>query len=753
MSAFVNPFIPAKESYKRDINPIPHYIDQAAHYLSTMKGLPYEVCKAKVIAGLKSGKIKTKIPTIEYLQRMDNGDREPLQASLLEYIKDVAKNEEILAPTMTTYVPATKEVSLLAQFIEKNVKKRSVAKKAMFAAQAEEEKYSVMIRDWLVSNPDHTDAASAIGGFKKNEVAAATKAFFEEIKQRNFKLSNNACSGAHASPSNILYNQTAHSTLTSNCRLTSGYGNANNEKLLAGNRHYRNVDIVLNNIVSITRHTDYKQLVEVMTKYNLHYPTVEETIDVVRYSLDLYSPNSLTEDKYISLIKRLSKEQRAAFVYTGDIYHVMKFNETFMRGFIDNLSTKILVSNKADYAFAKPAIDMVHSFPEDVLNHAHLVCAQEMKAKGKDYKAMAGTLELDTLVMTAAQITGTLTAYSDFIKMTMVTDNVPASISYFPDSIRRAALTSDTDSTIFTVQDWVIWNNHGSIAFDSKAVSVASAMIFISSQAIVHVLARMSKNAGVETARLHQIGMKNEFFFPVFVPTSVSKHYSASMSCQEGNVFDKIKYEIKGVHMKSSNIPKPVMAEQTAMIKEVLDIVQAGKKISAIVMLKKVADLERKIIEGLTKGDPTYFKIAEIKTPESYNADSVERTPYLHYLFWTQCMAEKYGEYGAPPYAVIKVSTTLTNPTATALWLNGLEDKTVASKIKEFLLKYSRDKITTLQIPMDAALIHGMPKEFLSIINTRKIVADLCKTSYMVLETLGIPLLNDNRTVLASDYY
>ena len=87
------------------------------------------------------------------------------------------------------------------------------------------------------------------------------------------------------------------------------------------------------------------------------------------------------------------------------------------------------------------------------------------------------------------------------------------------------------------------------------------------------------------------------------------------------------------------------------------------------------------------------------------------------------------------------------------MWLNGLEDKTVASKIKEFLLKYNRDKITTLQIPMDAALIHGMPKEFLGIINTRKIVADLCKTSYMVLETLGIPLLNDNRTVLASDYY
>ena len=753
MNAFVNPFIPEKESYKRDINPIPHYIDQAAHYLSTMTGQSYEFCKHKVIAGIKSGKIKSKIPKIEYLQRMNNGDREPAETTLLHYIKDVAAQGEILAPTMTTYVPAEKEVSLLAMFIEKNVKKRSTAKKAMFAAQAEEEKYIVMTRDWLASNPDHTEAAETIGGFKRNQIAAATKAFFEEIKQRNFKLSNNACSGAHASPSNILYNQTAHSTLTSNCRLTSGYGNANNEKLLAGNRHYRNVDIVLNNIVSITRHTDYELLTKVMERHKLHYPTVEETIEVVRYSLDLYSPNSLTEHKYINLINKLTKEQRAAFVYTGDIYHVMKFNDVFMRGFIDNMSTKLEVKDKSDYIFNKPAIEMVHGFPEDVLNHAHLICAKEMKAKGKDYKAMAGSLELDTLVMTAAQITGTLTTYSDFIKFTMVSDNVPASVSYFPDSIRRAALTSDTDSTIFTVQDWVIWNNKGTIAFDEKAVSVASAMIFISSQAIVHVLARMSKNAGVETKRLHQIGMKNEFFFPVFIPTSVSKHYSASMSCQEGNVFDKIKYEIKGVHMKNSNIPKPVMAGQTKMIKDVLDIVQSGKKISALAMLKRVADAEREIIAGLTKGDPTYFKIAEIKTPDSYNADSVEKTPYLHYLFWKSCLADKYGEYGEPPYAVIKVSTTLTNPSATATWLNNLQDKQIADRIKQFLAKYNRDKITTLQLPMDAVLIHGMPAEFLSIINTRKIVADLCKTYYMVLETLGIPLLNDNRTVLASDYY
>ena len=109
---------------------------------------------------------------------------------------------------------------------------------------------------------------------------------------------------------------------------------------------------------------------------------------------------------------------------------------------------------------------------------------------------------------------------------------------YFPDSIRRSAITSDTDSTIFTVQDWVIWHK-GKVEFSEGATALAtSVVIYLHRKTITHVLARMSANFGIETERIHQIAMKNEFKFDVFVPTQVAKHYYALISCQEGNVFD-----------------------------------------------------------------------------------------------------------------------------------------------------------------------------------------------------------------------
>src|SRR5690606_6303861 len=107
-------------------------------------------------------------------------------------------------------------------------------------------------------------------------------------EQTGNKLSNNALSGAHVSASTPLFNKTGHNTLTSTCRVTSGSGNANNEKLLAGNRHYWNYQIALNNIASITTNTDYPLLEAVMQKYQLHYPSVEDTFNVIAYSAKQY---------------------------------------------------------------------------------------------------------------------------------------------------------------------------------------------------------------------------------------------------------------------------------------------------------------------------------------------------------------------------------------------------------------------------------------------------------------------------------
>mgnify|MGYP003478216231 FL=1 len=173
-----NPFIPEADSYSRKITPIQDYIKQASAFLSRERNIPYEQAE-EYVRKLSLGKQypTVRIPNVHYLQRGENGDRSPRCTPVTTYLKEIIKNKEIAAPTLTTYLPESEKESLLAQYIEGNITKRSKAKKEMFAAKA-----------------------------AKDDVGE----LFGEGKQRNFKLNNNAISGAHASSSNPLYNPTSH---------------------------------------------------------------------------------------------------------------------------------------------------------------------------------------------------------------------------------------------------------------------------------------------------------------------------------------------------------------------------------------------------------------------------------------------------------------------------------------------------------------------------------------------------------------
>ena len=714
---FNNPFMLPAEHYTRDINPVKHYVTQAAHYLHTSKGIELDKARKLIIEKIKNREFpRMRDPMVTYLYREeDTGDRRVERITLSRYIGEVIKNKEILAPTMTSYMPASKRQSILALDIDDKVKARGVAKKAMFAAEARGDK---------------------------------VRQFFENITQKGTKLQNNSISGAHATPSNPLFNPSSHSTLTSNCRMTSGYGNANNEKLLSGNRHYFNFNIILNNIVSIVSHSDYDKIAAVMEKYQLHTPSIDDVMDCITYSASLYGLDMSSNMKKVrNYVTRLNDLQRAAFLYTGDLYHIKKHNETFVRNLITRLITKVEDQEIED------SVKVVRTLNEDHVIVAHQICNVEMEGKGKDYEAIKGTKVLNTLAATSLNVSKTIHDFTDFIEAFLVTKNIPAATAYFPDSIRRAALISDTDSTIFTVKDWQIWY-HGKLGFEPGPVAVGAMMVFLASQSIINVLAIMSKNVGVADNRIRQIAMKNEFYYPVIVPTKVAKHYFGVISCQEGNVYteEKFKFDIKGVHLKSSNAPKHINVAAEELMKDILYKVRKGELIKMEEKLKFVADIERDIYKGIADADTKYFRLGEIKTSESYTKPPMESN-YMHYLLWKGCFADKYGDFGEPPYQVLRVKTTLDTPGATKEWLDSIEDKVLSKRISNWLHANNKESIPTMQIPIQAAGGNGIPKEILAAIDTREMVVNLSKVFYLLLETLGFHFLNEKKTTLISDYY
>lgn len=705
-----NPFILDIDSYKRDIASVKQYVEQASMFLHTTTKKDLDICREYVQNTIKNKTLTDiKDPKFTYLERQDTGDRIKETTTLSKYLQNAIDNELIISAPLTTYLPLHVKESYVARYLINNIKLRNIAKKAQFAAEA------------------------------KGDITLKN---IKNSEQTNRKLKNNAVSGAHVSNSTPLFNPTAHATLTSTCRCTAGYGNSNNEKLMSGNRHYYSPSVVINNITSIITITDLNKLQLVIDKYNLYIPTVDDTINCIKKSTDYYWHDKYNLDIITDYIVTLSPVQRAAVVYVGDLYHVMKLNSNFMKVFIGEISAR-------DITVIDKPLDIIYQIREDYVELAHQIMSKELKGKGKDYRALDSKI-LNDLTATALHIENTVIKYKDFIQAIMVTPNVPASVANFPNSIREVALVSDTDSTIFTVQDWVRWYC-GDIVFTEEADAVAATCIFLASQAITHILAMMSANFGVDKSNLFLIAMKNEFKFSVFVPSNVAKHYFASITAQEGNIKADTEIEIKGVHLKNSNVPKPIIKAANQLMEKILDDTQQGKQISIFETLKFVADIERYVYDSIKKGSVEIFKILNIQKAEAYK--NPEQSNYQRHIFWNTTFGTKYSIMPEPPYGCIKVSTVLNNKKALTQWLDLMEDKALSDLLRKYIVDNNKSNLDVLFIPYEVTTQFGIPKEIMDIVDSRSIVADLCKIFYIILETLGIYILGTKQIKLASDDY
>lgn len=724
-----NPFVLEKEEYTRDIAPLRHYVEDVAKYLSTMTGDSIEVCTEFVKTNLKpGGAFEFKDPKIKYLEREDYADRVEKEGTLMGYLTDSLRNKELIAPTLTTYVNPEEKQSLLVEFVDENVAIRSKAKKAMFAAK-------------MAGNVDLE--------------------LFKNSEQSNAKIANNSISGGHVSTSTPLYNKTSHSTLTSNCRSTSGYGNANNEKMLSGNRHYHHPSIVINNIISIANRTDLDVLKAVMEEYDMHYPTAEEAMECVLFSTRFYWKSRKQEAHIAELLIKLTPIERAAFVYIGDLFHIAMYNDKVVRDFIGELA-------EPKYGNYDQPLDIIHSLREEYVLLAVQLIPEHMrgvdwkklkpkvdeKAEDKDAEFLRSEedrLKASHIAATVININNVILKYRSFIECFFVTANVPASLAFFPTSIRRSALTSDTDSTIFTVQDWVEWKT-GRMVVDDETNAIAATMIWLAAETITHILARMSANFGIETKRIHQVAMKNEYKFDVFVPTQVGKHYFAYIGCQEGNLFIEYDMEVKGVHLKSSNVPAEIMARAVKMMQNIMDTAAAGGKISIAEMLNYVAEIEREIITAAMAGDSRFFRSMQIRSADSYTKDETQ-SPYAHYHLWQRIFAKQYGDTEAPPYSTFKVPVYLPNARSINSWLEKIEDNHIRTELEAYFKETGRKTISTFMLPQQRVQVHGIPKELIIAMDIRRTVLDCTAVFYIILETLGYYCLDDKISELVSDYY
>lgn len=703
------------KEYTRDINVTQGYMAQTAFLMQRITGCDEATAKAWLSKEFgKGGRFEIKAPIASVTVRdPETGDRRASTVPMDKLLKVVAGGEFIMSPSMAIYTPPKKEKSLLSIFIDENIKKRGKVKKEMFAAQA-----------------------------AGNMVLAANK----ENEQNSLKQRNNGLSGAHSSPYTILFNKSTHSSLTSTCRSATSYGNANNEKFMGGSRHYWAPGIVISNIAAICTLTDKEKFQEAMDMYNLYIPTVDDTMKCIRRSTDNFWRNQLAMNRIKFLVERLTDLERAAFVYIGDFYHLALYNEQFARDLITDF-----YSHNSSPLPIDEALAVSEQMDGDTAAYVSLLRARDIGSTnlGDVFK---NNKELwCSLMSTAKHIYQTIEKYSFLFRELFTTKNVPASIARLPDTIRRIGLVSDTDSTMCTAQWWAEWycgkgNDVGPIAD-----AVADTVIYLGVQNIAHMMARMSANMGVDESQVFRYAMKNEYKFASFAMTNKAKHYFALITSREGTMYEEPELEVKGVALRTSNIPDAIMKHFRETIEDMSHKVANGQNIRLMPLLREIAAIEVSIVESVKKGEYTYLKTGQIRTKEGYAKP--ESSNYLHHELWEEVWAPKYGHSGEPPYGVIQVHVALPNKTALKRWLAGMEDRALAGRMEAWLAKSGRTDFTRFLLPEVILTATGIPKEILDIVDYRRIIFTSVEPYYHVLESLGVKAIDDNRTLLMSDYY
>lgn len=710
MSFFTRPL----DTYVREYDIIDTAKADLAFLLMKRRGVTFEYALDYVNKTVSvGGAFAMNDPKVMFLRRKENGDREICERGLFEYLEHLVEGGYIIAPSLTCYIPPRIKKSILAEYIQINMKLRKGDKHQMFVTRM------------------------------RGEMEAA--AYFKTL-QESRKVKNNSVSGMHASSSTPGYNKSSHSSLTSGCRCATSYANSNNEKFIGGLRHYANSFLVTAHILTACQYSDVAMIEECFETMGIYRPTADDCMEAVRHSTQYYWTDPVAEREIYETLKSLTDAERAAWLYTGDLYHIDKYNTEFVGAFLRGLATM-----KSG----------MHADPEKLINGlddnftaiASLLCSpiisgilldDALEKKPEAYHAVA---------LTAENMLNECEKYRKFIYAFLKADYLPHSIAQFPNSRRMSVPTSDTDSTIFTTQYWCD-KFGGDVPFSHEAMSIEYVITFLIAGLTQHTLMMYSANLGVDPAQIQQLEMKNEYIFPVYVLTSLAKHYFTLITAGEGNVYavNKRILEVKGVNLRSSNVPPFVNEKAQDFMRWIIDSIMNNRSVTVEEVLRPVLELEKRIIDDIKSGGFEFMNGVSIKGSESYSQGD-DSVAFQSYTFWNEYFGHKYGLAPEPPYRAIKISVSLPNKTAIKTWLAGIDDITMRRGLERWVEENSKSNVKLFRLPREVLASKGIPKEILPIVDIRGIVSEVMKTFYILLESLGFYMKNSNKTRILSDEY
>lgn len=683
----LSPFIQA--AYQSDRGVVKHYHRQAALFLSKLYDWDEQYLLELMPQIFIPNENGFKEAKFRVFSKNKHGDRVPVVMPAREFFQEVEDKNYHLSPSLVAYKNSSEEQSINAIGTEIFIDHRRLYK------------------------------------HKRSEVPKQGELWkaFNEI-QNALKIFNNAQSGAMSSSGTPLFNKSGHTALTSTTRALTSTANLTNERLITGNRLLLSYNRTIEYFVAQLAYADRKLIQEVIIENKLNYATVDQVFDMVRRCTSYYWHNETKLQAIKLFLESLSKLELTILLCSMDLRGLYTTNPAFMKTFF------------AEWA-AVPAIaedDKAENYAKPANGDYKNLCVTKLPKGAK-------ALEMNHLNNHHVQLE---VKYERFIKAFLKSRIPPTGLFDVKELVRESVLTSDTDSSIYSV-DLIIEDLSSG---PDSILALNGVLTYFIRCIAVDQHARLSKNMNVSAKYLYRLNMKNEYLFGSYITTSMSKHYFALQLMVEGVLNDFPDLELKGVHLRGVKIAQKVREFTNKLMRDILDALYDRKQLDAPELLAAVGQLERDLIKDIELGGYTWLTKNSIKEESAYS--NPQSSIYFYHEMWQQVFADKYGEPPALPYKAYKINLDLSNKTKIKRFFDAHRENAVVSKLEAYIS--SRSSLTSAYIPTDLMVsIGGIPAEILPIVDTRLIISQNFKSIYAILETLGLFIMNSKTTRLVSD--
>lgn len=681
-----NPFL--SDKYTSDRNIFKHGVNQTAMIVARLQNEDEKVVQKNLVDFYKANRDEFKSRRAKVIIKNKNGDREVKVIPISSVLKHVQDKNYHFSPSMIGYVNSDEEECVNA----------------------------IGTRQFIANRKFYKD--------KRQEQTKGSELYgkFNEL-QNAFKIFNNAQSGAMSSEGTPINNKTGHTSLTSSTRCLTSTANLINEQFIAGNRFYNTPENTLQSIMARLRVTNLEAVEKVMTKWNMHVPTVDEVMECVTVCSRRYWSSDSTMRYIRAFMETLNGTELASILYTLDLVSMFRYNRALISGMFD------------DYIKIPEFVEGKEAAKPDN-GDRYTLCVSKLPPKSSK----------DEINQLADYHLSIESKYYDLFRVFFKSKIPPSALFDVTSSVRDCVLTSDTDSSIYTVDEMIDTYTDNK----EKGVALNGVLTYFVRMISVDQHAQLSANMNVSQANINLLNMKNEYYFGAYITTPMSKHYYATQLMIEGVALDKAGLEIKGVHLKNSKMSADIKDKAQDLMKAALDAIEDKQLMDAADVLHSIGEMERNVMTDLQNGKWSWLSRESVKNKAVYkNPDS---QIYLYHEMWETVFADKYGPAPELPYTAVKMSVDLKSKTKLNAYIESIEDNFIRERMRSFMESKNKTDLTNLYVPMERLQNLGdIPSEFKQAIDMRTVIKQNFKSVYAVLESTGLYFMNDSISRLVSD--